>query len=80
MTQWWSHLWGSTVISVSNNNNIRQMMNEKKKLRIWKIANEVRKHKTVVIFCFNTGSEEKETKLLDEKDINFQESVTQTPT
>ena len=56
------------------------MMNEKKKLRIWKIANEVRKHKTVVIFCFNTGSEEKETKLLDEKDINFQESVTQTPT
>ena len=33
-----------------------------------------------VIFCFNTGSEDKETKLLDEKDINFQESVTQTPT
>ena len=33
-----------------------------------------------VIFCFNTSSEDKETKLLDEKDINFQESVIQTPT
>ena len=31
------------------------------------------------IFCFNTGSEDKETKLLDEKDINFQESVIQPP-
>lgn len=30
------------------------------------------------IFCFNTG-EDKETKLLDEKDINFQESVIQPP-
>ena len=29
--QWWWHLWGSTVISVFNNNNIRQMTNEKKK-------------------------------------------------
>lgn len=73
-------LWSATVISVSNNYNIRQMMNEKKKQRIWKIANKVRKHKMAVIFCFNTGSEDKETKLLDEKDINFQESVTQTPT
>ena len=36
--------------------------------------------KMAVIFCFNTGSEDKETKLLDEKDINFQESVIQTPT
>ena len=59
---------------MSNNNNIRQMMNEKKK-----IANEVRKHKMAVIFCFSTDSEDKETKLLDEKDMNFQESVTQTP-
>ena len=31
MAQWWLYLWGSTVISLSNNNNIRQMMNEKKK-------------------------------------------------
>ena len=33
-----------------------------------------------VIFCFDTSSEDKETRLLDEKDINFQKSVTQTPT
>ena len=32
------------------------------------------------IFCFNTGKEDKETKLLDEKDIDSQKSVTQTPT
>ena len=56
------------------------MMNEKKKQRTWKIANKVRMQKMAVIFCFNTGSEDKETKLLDEKDINFQESVIQTPT
>ena len=31
MAQWWLYLWDSTVISLSNNNNIRQMMNEKKK-------------------------------------------------
>ena len=31
------------------------------------------------IFCFNTGSGDKETKWLDEKDINFQESVIQPP-
>ena len=24
MAQWWLYLWGSTVISLSNNNNIRQ--------------------------------------------------------
>ena len=33
-----------------------------------------------VIFCFDTNSEDKETRLLDEKDINFQKSVTQIPT
>ena len=33
-----------------------------------------------VIFWFDTSSEDKETRLLDEKDINFQKSVTQTPT
>ena len=33
-----------------------------------------------VIFCFDTSSEDKETRILDEKDINFQKSVTQTPT
>ena len=45
-----------------------------------KLHYEVREHKMAAIFCFNTGKEDKETKLLDEKDINSQKSVTQTPT
>ena len=43
------------------------------------MANKVRKHQMAEIFSFNMGSEDKETKLLDEKDINFQESVIQPP-